>query len=208
MDGISTFFVNSRQYRNANSRESRLYQCWVTCISHIICVGLRRPRHKYTPPPSPPNRHLLLNFITVNRKVPNPLWCATLWADPSKIVTDTPQGWGKTRARRESQSVLGIRLCWKPERFGGEKARGCNQGRKFWFGLWVGGFWDSSSFLDKICISMLPGDFEVMNSNEWKGGSPHVWLMFLFYTEKILQGFRNKAASRGMGRRKHVKGRF
>lgn len=27
-----------------------------------------------------------------------------------------------------------------------------NQGRKFWFGLWLEGFSDSSSFLDKICI--------------------------------------------------------
>ena len=47
---------------------------------------------------------------------------------------------------------------------------------------------------------MLPRDFEVMHSsNEWKRGSPHVWLMFPFYTEKILQGSRNKAAAGGVG---------
>lgn len=43
---------------------------------------------------------------------------------------------------------------------------------------------------------MVPWEFEVMHSsNEWEGGSPHVWLMFLFYTEKIGQDQRNKAAA-------------
>lgn len=83
-DGISTFFINSREYRNANSGD-------LDCISAessafpILFYSSRAKKaqtqiHIHTPPPSPPD--ICLIFITVNRKVPQSpprtATCATL----------------------------------------------------------------------------------------------------------------------------------
>ena len=84
IDGISTFFINSREYRNANSGD-------LDCISAessafpILFYSSRAKKaqtqiHIHTPPPSPPD--ICLIFITVNRKVPQSpprtAMCATL----------------------------------------------------------------------------------------------------------------------------------
>lgn len=54
---------------------------------------------------------------------------------------------------------------------------------------------------------MFPSDFEVTHSsNEWKGGTPHVWLMFLFYTEKIFTRREEQSSFWGDGKKEAYEG--
>lgn len=84
IDGISTFFVNSKEYRNANSGDLDCIRAESSAFPILFYSSRAKTAqtqiHIHTPPPSPPDIRLI--FITVNRKVPpfppGAATCATL----------------------------------------------------------------------------------------------------------------------------------
>lgn len=108
IDGISTFFVNSGEYRNVNSGA-------LDCISAessafpILFYASRAKKaqtqiHRHTPPPSPQADICLLVFIMVNRKVPP--------SPPNQLVNRFLKNWdwGLPKVRKD-KGRKGMRVC-------------------------------------------------------------------------------------------------
>lgn len=85
IDGVSPFFVNSGEYRNANSGDLDCISAESSAFPILFYTSRAKKAqtqiHLHTPPPPAPNRHHYI-FITVNRKVPSSppgaATCATL----------------------------------------------------------------------------------------------------------------------------------
>lgn len=85
IDGISTFFVNSREYRNANSGDLDCVSAESSAFPILFYVSRAKKAQKYSYMHLHPHPRIdicLLIFITINRKSPpsppGTATCATL----------------------------------------------------------------------------------------------------------------------------------